>query len=202
MSVDRFMQDEHEKHFFKFSSSEVYYLIEEAVKKCIIRLMEECKKGVIEENVCSDLALLDKEIGEMEALYMKKCMEVLVEFKEVLRNIFSIPANADIYKKSEKKVYTEEEVKNLREEVVNLQNEFFREKMYLAHLKKEMNAIEALKPSFLRTQKILEELKNETESDNRSKLDRINQKIENCSKKLDLQIKIDESPGLAEDLGL
>ncbi|XP_044757040.1 uncharacterized protein LOC123315416 [Coccinella septempunctata] len=202
MNMNKLFQDEHEKYFFGCSSSEVYYTLEISLQNCVRGLMEECKKALIEENVCKNRDLIDKEISDMESLYMTRCMCVLGDFKSVIENIFAIPENACIYPKSRRKNYSKDDIAVLRQDVIDLQEQFLREKMVVSHLKKEKGILDKIMPTFQSTKMLLDELNSNTISSNKDMINKVNQKLEDCSRKLDFEIEIDKYHELKEDLGL
>ncbi|KAL3283309.1 hypothetical protein HHI36_006457 [Cryptolaemus montrouzieri] len=163
MELSRFKQDEHEKYYFGYSSSEIYSNLENTLTKSIQIFLEESEAVLLEENDESKRDLILKETAELKDLYLKQCMTVLNQFKNVLRNIFDIPENASIYEEYTKDSYNEEQVSLMRKEVEDLEWTFLQEKMFLQTLKLEKEMIEKLEPSFLEARVRLMKLKDEAE---------------------------------------
>ncbi|KAK9887115.1 hypothetical protein WA026_020562 [Henosepilachna vigintioctopunctata] len=135
--------------------------------------MDECRKTLLEENRHVDKELIGSEIEALKEVYLKACFEELAKFKGVLQDIFSIPPNVDIYKKSKDRFYTQEQVDSLRKEVEELEKEFLREKMFLEILKQEKEIIVKLQPILLDTKMALSNLKNEEGIEKKEKLQKL-----------------------------
>ncbi|XP_057660615.1 uncharacterized protein LOC130896482 [Diorhabda carinulata] len=135
ISADRLIQDEYENQFFDMSSTDLSQRFRQVVQKIIQSTLADLEKEILktgEYNKKDDENVQDR-INKLYTLYMNSAKIPLDKFEEESREIFAISSNI-LFKEDLLKVenVTDNDIQNLKEEVLNLEKELIREKVFLA----------------------------------------------------------------------
>ncbi|KAJ8934558.1 hypothetical protein NQ314_013276 [Rhamnusium bicolor] len=125
LEEDRLRDDEYEKQYYGFSSTELYEDFKEQTSQAVKMALTEIETAL--EAAKYDKVLREQKIAEFYAAYMESAKIPLHKFKNEARKIFAIPKNV-VLEEDQHKIehFSDEDIIKLKTEVTELEKELLR----------------------------------------------------------------------------